>query len=397
MSDKWKRIQLIILSFFLMSMFGFIRNFRGVLIPAIRSDLSLTYSNIGMMIFIATLGFMLTVFLGGIAGDKYGLKMVLGCGFCVIMFSILGFNFVNSFIVILILMFGLELGFGTIEIGSNSLGAYLFTENSAVKMNHMHLFFGIGATLGPRFAGWLLARDVSWNNVYSYSLILVAFIFILLLFSQFPEKSEETDNQSIPVKELIRNKKIWLFVGLLGGSLITELGIANWLVNFLQIIRNMGESSSSFYLSLFFITFTLGRLVGGYIAERFGYLKTFGVFTIINMILLLGGITLGRQAAFLFSIGGFFVSIMFPMTIAIIMKEFDKGIGSILGFVITAANAVNMLGNWLIGKLNDILGVYLGFSSIILFSSMILVFLFLLNKEVTFNKNIAADESLSSN
>ncbi|MFW6006722.1 MAG: MFS transporter [Halanaerobiales bacterium] len=386
MKTKTSRIQLTIIAFSLMIMFGFVKNFRGVLIPAIKNDFAVSYSKIGLMIFISSIGFMLTTFLGGIAGDKYGLKIVLSSGFSLIIISIIGFNYINSFILLLILMFVLSLGFGTIEIGGNSLGAYLFTENSAVMMNLLHLFFGIGASLGPRFSGWLLSLNFSWDTIYLYSLILVGIIFIFLLLSPFPEKTEDQKNQNIPVKKLIKSKKIWLFVGLLGGALITELGIANWLVNFLQVIRNMSESSSSFYLSLFFITFTLGRLVGGYIAEKFGYLKTFALFTIINILLLTGGLTLGTQGAILFSLGGFFVSIMFPITITIIMKEFEQGLGSIIGFIITAANAVNMVCNWLIGKLNDIWGVYPGFASIILFSSIILIFLFLIDKNTDFNK-----------
>ena len=37
---------------------------------------------------------------------------------------------------------------------------------------------------------------------------------------------------------------------------------------------NYNESKSSFYLALFFGIFTVGRLLGGFIVEKMGYLNT---------------------------------------------------------------------------------------------------------------------------
>lgn len=387
---NWK---LIILAFIIMITFGFLANLKGVIIPEIKKDFAVNYGKIGIMLFIASLGMMLTVFLGGLAADKFGQKTVLTVGVIALLISVGGFYFVNTFIMVVILMFIMSLGFGCLEIGSNSLGALLFTENSAVMMNLLHLFFGVGASIGPKFAGWLLARNIPWEVIYLYSVSLITLVLVLMAASRFPEQEEKNDNEKLPVKTIIKNKKVWMFVGLLGGALIAELGIANWLVNFLQVVRGMNENSSSFYLSLFFITFTGGRLVGGYLAEYLGYLKIIFYFTVIILILLAGGLFLGKEGAILFSFIGFFVSIIFPLTMALMMKEFTTGLSSIMGFVITAGHAVNMTCNWLIGEITDFSGVFIGFSSMLIFTSLIIVSVAFLNNYLTFGEKDSRQEN----
>jgi len=76
---------------------------------------------------------------------------------------------------------------------------------------------------------------------------------------------------------------------------------------------------------------------------------------------------------------------MFPTIMAVIMREFDKGVSSYMGFIITSASAINMISNWLIGKINDLFNVFTGFASISVFIFLIIGFLYLLSKELNYN------------
>ena len=141
----------------------------------------------------------------------------------------------------------------------------------------------------------------------------------------------------MPAAQMLKNKKVWLIVATLGFCTVAELGMANWLVNFLQEVRGMGVEQSSSYMTFFFAAFMLGRLVGGYIAEKIGYIRIIMYFAIISMVLFVSGMFLDNSFAFLFSCIGFFVSIMFPTMMSVIMKEFPNGTSSIMGFAISAA------------------------------------------------------------
>ena len=378
-----KHIKLSILSFSVMVTIGLILNIRGTLIPSIKFDLGISYGKIGLMLMITSLGFMFATFFGGRASSKYGLKKVVYLGLILMGISVSSMTLVTSTISLIMLMALLGIGIGFAEIGINTLGSKIFTNKSGMMMNLLHFFFGLGSAVGPRLAGWMLTKEIKWNYIYFYSLSLITAVFIFLIFTHFPEEIEKNNDQPISYIKVINNKKIWLFTLVLGLSITAESGIANWLVNYLQIEHSFSPASSSFYLSLFFILFTLGRLFGGYLTEFLGYMKSIVYFSIMILVNFILGILLKENGAIFFSITGLFISIMFPTIIAIVIREFKKNTGTYMGFVITGASATTMIINWIIGKTTEIFSVYIGFASIIIYIIALLFFLFFLNRTIS--------------
>lgn len=384
--DKTKKTSLILLAFSIMFIIGFTGNMRGILLPAIKSSLAINYSSIGTMIIVSGLGYMSSTFINGFLCDKFGHKKVLAFGFALVFLGLVGLGFTRSFTILLLTMAILYLGLGSFDIALNSLTPRIFTVNTAIMVSFMHVFYGLGSAFSPKIGGWLLLKNIPWYTVYLYSIALVAFVFVLFIFSPSLPSPDNTQYAAIPVKKLLTDKKVWLFIGVLGFCESTELGISGWLVNFLQAVRGMDEGSSSQYMFYFFITFTIGRVFGGYIAEKLGYVRTILLFVSTSILLFAGGLLLGNNFVILFSAIGFFVSIMFPTMITIISKEFPQNGSSAMGLIITAAGLTGMISNWLIGILNDAFGVNLGFASILIFAFVIILLLSLLSKTLTYGK-----------
>jgi fucose permease len=253
-------------------------------------------------------------------------------------------------------------------------------------MNLLHLFYGIGSTIGPKYAGWLLSRDFSWKSVYVYSVLILFIVTIFVFITPFPQEDQEHHAVKNSFRKYIFDMKVWFFSGVLGFCVVGELGIGNWLVNFLQVIHKMNENDSSVYLSYFFIAFTIGRLVGGFIAEKVGYVKALIYFAILYVILFSGGLFLGGKWIILFSLTGFSVSIMYPTFMTIIVKEFKNDTTLIMGLIITTSSLFNMAASWLIGKTSDYFGVYIGFGSLLLYMFMLIGSLLVLGKVVKYDK-----------
>lgn len=370
---------LIIITYLCMMVFGLIENIKGAVIPSIRMEFAVDYAHIGQMLFISSLGYLSATFFGGMATEKYGLKNLFLVGGALTIISTALFGFMTNFYGVAAIYFLLGIGFGCFEVGVNALGAKIFVKNTAMMMNFMHLFFGVGATIAPRYAGKLIETGYSWKTVYICSIAITLILFILVLFTKFPETSKEVAEEKISFKELASSYKVWLVAIILGLFVMMETGTANWLVNYLQVERSLDVGNSTFYLTLFFVTFTFGRLVGGYLADKLGYIRSLLYFTFIATILLLGGIFLGQPFIILFSVMGFFVSIMFPTMMALIMKEFPSGVGAVMGFTITICGTFNMVGNWIIGGINDMLGVAAGLVSIAICGIVACILLFALN------------------
>jgi fucose permease len=186
------------------------------------------------------------------------------------------------------------------------------------------------------------------------------------------EEKNHVIRERIDYVGILKNKQMWLFAVMLGFYVASELGVGNWFVTFSREWYALDRTIGSLYLSIFFATFTFGRLFGGFIVEKIGYKKSLTLFSISASVLIFLGITF-KKLAILISLSGFFYSIIFPTVIAVIMKSFKKYTTSIIGVTITIASTINMLANFLIGKLNDLYGVFIGFSAILVF--MMIVFL----------------------
>ncbi|NLU36022.1 MAG: MFS transporter [Clostridiales bacterium] len=395
MKKKLEHKPLIVLVFLCMAVFGLIDNLKGTLLPSIRLEFGVDYSAIGTMLFAASLGYLLASLVSGIAADRLGKKTILMFGFVLLIGATALFYVAKSFPVTVLLLLMISTGFGCVEVAVNSLGAQIFVTNAAVMMNMTHLFYGLGSSISPKYAGTMLARSLPWNYIYTITLAILIPGLIYMAFLRFPKTPEEESNNKMPAAQMLKSKKVWLIVATLGFCTVAELGMANWLVNFLQEVRGMGVEQSSSYMTFFFAAFMLGRLVGGYIAEKIGYIRIIMYFAIISMVLFVSGMFLDNSFAFLFSCIGFFVSIMFPTMMSVIMKEFPNGTSSIMGFAISAAGGINMIVNWIIGKTNDLLDVNYGFMSIAAYMLLIVVFIIPLRKMLTFDKSpdpVLADE-----
>ncbi len=389
-------------AFAVMFSLGFVDNLRGALIPEWIAFFRISYSDIGFYLFISSLGYLLATFLGGLAADRWGQKKVIFAGFALLAAVILGYQGTSSFVPFVLLSLFLNAGFGFLDIGLNSLGARIFVRNSALMMNYLHLFFGLGSSAGPLFAGRLLGGGAGWAAVYLGALGLILPVFLLLGAVRFPPREppkpcgaqepqaetggtdggrEETSGRERAGREsrLRRAVPLLLFSFLLAFCEVLEIGTAGWLANYLQAARGMDAEISARYLSFFFLAFTLGRAFAGAIPERLGHRPAMALFA------LLGAVTLGLGMLLpgipgLLSLTGFAASILFPTVMAMIMEAFPRNSGRAMGTVISLAGVINMSFQWLIGILNDVLSVEWGFFSLLAAPAGILLFLFLLQQ-----------------
>jgi fucose permease len=384
-----KQALLVAVAFGSMLVFGFVENVKGAVIPSIRETFHVSYASVGVMLFIGSAGYLTATFLGGLAGDRFGQKRVIGTGYGLIVLAGLGMALAGSFPQVCVLMYVLNAGFGCLEVGINSLGARIFLRNSALMMNLTHFFYGVGSMAGPAYAAGMLVNGIAWGRIYALAVSAVLVVTVVLLLARFPTSADRQHEQHLSIRQVAANGKVWLFVLVISLLVIVEVGIGNWLVSFLRGTYAMTEDQSAQWLSLFFLFFTLGRLFGGYIVEKLGYTRCLAVFIVIILALFAAGFIVGQNGVILFSMIGFFISIMYPTFMAMIMKEFPVATASVMGFIITAVAAVSMVANWVVGQTSDLLGVGAGFGSFMIYAVLALLGLLILNQRLTFNKKAA--------
>ena len=95
--NNYKLKMLIIIAYMSMITFGLLETLKGAVIPSIRGEFLVDYGQIGQLLFIALLGFLISVFVAGMVSEKYGLKRIFVFGIVVIISSTSLFNFVPGF------------------------------------------------------------------------------------------------------------------------------------------------------------------------------------------------------------------------------------------------------------------------------------------------------------
>jgi fucose permease len=366
-----------------MVLFGSLDNIRGLVMPKLQDDLGLSYSQAGFILSSAFIGFLVSCFLSGMLLDRLGIRRILLFGVALFLLSLFGFGMSESFIFLVLFFVASGLGAGSMEIGINALVPSLYPNEQSKYFNMLHGFYGVGGILSPILVGWLLVHGVKWNEVYiGISVIALVALAGLSRIKLPPSKTAKTMNFA-ELKGLLRNRLFLLYTFIITIYVAAEVGMGTYLPIYLTEVRGVSTEQAALFLSLFFVTFSAGRIWGGIVVKRWGDLRSILVFSLVGVFLLGVGQLSYDGSIWLFPLSGLFFSILFPTIASMVSQTFPRRIGTALGFLFAAAGAGAMLSVWLIGVAADIWGVALSFSFILSFLLVVSAGIVLLSRWVS--------------
>ena len=355
---KTKNFSIIIVVFIIMAAIAVVDNTKGIFIPAFKESFNASNTSMGIMLSVCSLGYIIFTYIGGILCESLGQRKVILLGLGVIIGSTLIIASSNVYLVLLLGMFLLNMGiaFGCIAI--NTLIPALFVAIQAIMMNIAHCSYGFGSTLGQFTIGKILDFGIGWRNIfYGISLIFVI-VLVVFLMIKIPnvETNNKKNNERINQKEIFKEKYVYIYIFALGAYIFAEMGMSNWIVNFLMESYGFKSSTGATFLSVFFLLLTIGRLFGGFVAEKFGYLQSVITSMGIAIALLIIALVIGDKALVLICVTGLFFAITYPTIVATISKVFKENTSYITGVILTGASSISMILNLLMGRLNDVIG-----------------------------------------
>jgi fucose permease len=174
----------------------------------------------------------------------------------------------------------------------------------------------------------------------------------------------------------------WFYVAI-AFYVAAEIGMASWLVTFLQEIRNISVTTSNQSLSLFFAMLMIGRFVGGFFVHRIGYLRSILFMSIGGALCIIIGLFGPKETFFLLPITGFFFSIIFPTFTAAVSDTYTENANTILGILFTFAGLGGVIGPWFIAWGSDLFGLQMGFSINIVFMMILIISVAILIKRIS--------------
>jgi fucose permease len=368
----------IVFIFMLMILNAMAENTRGIFIPSFKSDFSIDNTGIGVMLFIGSLAYILFSYIGGVLCEKIGQKRVIMLGVSFMILSLIVLSVVDSYMGFLIGMFIMNIGLALISISINTIVPVLLISYQAILMNIIHFCYGVGGASGQAIGGELMSRGFTWRNIYLGIAVLFVTLLISFAFIKMPHTHKHNEGNKVSILNVLKNKVVFFYVFALGFYVFAEVATTSWLVNYIKDNYKYDSSKSAFYSVMFLVIFSIGRLVGGFVVEKLGSLKTIMGSLIIAVSLFTLGLVIGEKGLIVISISGFFFAITFPTLVLTISKVFKQNTSYITGVIVTLTSSVNMILNLVIGKLNDKIGTYFAFYMIPISLIISIIFIYLI-------------------
>lgn len=315
--------------------YGMIAAMLGTILPNLSDRFKLTPTQNGTIAFVQALGLIIASLGVGPLLDTQGDKIGLILGLASIAAALFLLPRSGGFRDILLLLFLLGMGGGIVVTGANSLANSASGTHSAVVLNLVNLFFGLGGLTTPFIAANIFKQN--WVRLcYTVAGLTVAALTVQV-FAKMPAPSGNARFLLADVGPILGHPLLFLLGLFLFLYITCEVGVWNWLPRHL-IAQGIPESRALNILSL---GFALGLLVGRVgvspiLTHVQPVLVTLAasVAMAITTFLMLRTDKPGVAMALVF-VAGVSMAPVFPTTLAITGAAFPRMTGTALGFVIT--------------------------------------------------------------
>lgn len=335
---------------------GIITAALGPSLPDLTANTGSSLATIGAVFSALFLGGLFTQLLGGPINDRYGQRPLLFGG--IILMALGTCGIATSHALPLALASGVVagLGRGAISISAHLLIAEVFAARSAMALNLLNVFFGVGAVAGPAIAGlsirfWGTALLTLWIGA---AVLLVQAPIILRMPSppRLPHKQEPGAREVTP----LRVPLLWLFCALLLLYVGCETGVGGWLTTYVERTTAIDTAAATLIAGCFWLAITGGRVIGAFIGSRLPaptlllWSLCGGLFGTVMLVFSAGNVVLTTVAVI---ITGVSFGPIYPTSLSVVAATFRRTPGT----AVSVASAMGSIGGitlpWLQGIVLD--------------------------------------------
>jgi len=331
--------------------YGMIAAMLGTVLPDLSKRFALSPSQNGTIASVQALGLILASLAVGPLLDNEGKKVGLVLGLVLIAIALFGLPRTRGFRSILLVLFLLGLGGGTVVTAANSLVSDVGQAHRGIALNLVNLFFGLGGLATPFISAnlfsnnWIrLCHTVGW-------LALVA--LAIQIFTKMPGPSG-AGNFVLADATSALGKPLLLLIGLFLFLYIgCEVGVWNWLPRHL-IAQGISESRALNILSLgFALGLLIGRIGVSPILVRMPAITVTLWASVAMAVTTFFMLRTSRPAIALALVffAGLSMAPVFPTTVAIVGDAFPRMTSTAIGFVITCGWTGLAVSSRLIGAI----------------------------------------------
>jgi FHS family Na+ dependent glucose MFS transporter 1 len=243
----------------------------GPTLPALAAQTGSTLGAMGMAFFLSAGGFSLGTLLGGSLFDRMPGRRLLVAGHCIVSALVFLVPHVPAFEMLMALYVIKGIAGGMVHVGANTLLLWSYEGKAGPYVNALHFFFGVGAFLSPFLLGLLISAGGSYADAYHllavFDLLVALVVFLTLKAPAPPQKNAQKEAAALGGRflvPLVLSAMLYLFF-----YVSAEITMGGWIYTY-AITLDLADAVRAAYLtSVFWLAFTIGRLISIPAALRF--------------------------------------------------------------------------------------------------------------------------------
>lgn len=269
-------ISTVAIAFLFFIVIGLPSGYLGVAWPSMQKTFALPIDDVAKLLLVNTIFYTLASFISGQLAVRLGMVRYLLLMGALNVAGSLAQAFVPSWG--LFILFAVLAGFGNggIDTGFNW---FMANRYKATILNWLHACFGIGATLGPIIITAIITSGGYWGYGYLVVAILQALLMVAVaVTSKYWDLDHvpgggpkpETPLAKPSLKATLILPSVWLAMLVFFVYTGAEITSGQWAYTLFTEGRGISAAAAALWTSIYWGSFTLGRMTLGMVIDRFG-------------------------------------------------------------------------------------------------------------------------------
>ncbi len=304
----------------------------STLIGAAARNINLSPFEIGVLLTVQNIGFMLAVWIAGALSDNHEKPRILTVGSLILGFSFLTFYLSDIFWVNLIIMLMIGAGAGVYEGVTDAMLLDMHSTRQNLHININHFFVTFGSIL---ITTYLIFLQMSWRVALTQSAVVVLLLAIFFIIARLAIRHTQQEDYAQRLRILSRQRLVvalFIATALVVGVELASSGI---LTTYLMDMRGFTQVTSKLGLLTFLVGIAAGRLFVGFFTRRSQITQyLLGMFALAGLFFaILYYVDLGVWTYLSIFLAGLSMSALLPLMITLAGLVYPDMSGTVIGTI----------------------------------------------------------------
>jgi MFS family permease len=331
-------------------------------LPAIKSELHLTDGSLGLALFAAPAGGVVTLALSGRITDRFGAVRVLRVAGLLVLAALVCLGLARNLPLLMVALVCFGALSGLLDVAMNTCGARLEAGYGRPILTSLHAGYSIAGLAGAGIGGAFAALGISPLPTFATAAGLLAVLAVVSgRFVVLPDFAPHVGQPGDSPRRTARNISLVIAVlGLL--ALCGQLGegaAGDWSAVYLHVNLGTSQGLAAVGLAAFSVTMAAGRMVGDRLAVRFGPVLLVRCSGLVAGLGLAGGLLIDSPAAVIagFALLGAGLAAIFPQAVSVAARLDPERAGRNIGRIASVSYLGLLGGPVLIGGIASGVGL----------------------------------------